>query len=307
MKFENYLTESAAYEKKIVNGWNKLQNRDIDPSISIDPGDRIAQALLNRFSDLAGSEAVHMGSTYFPVTKFWKSFTGNNKSPSKTDFMIGKTKFSLKIGSAQIISAAKNESLGTFYSALKNSDQELVNNTYFKKTNELIESFIPSSPASERVGLEKKAKKLHGECQEELSKLFEQSNKFKVEFAREGMSGIEKFGRNSDACAEFIVTSNKKGDKVDIHSVNDNSYCQSIASKMKLSVSFKSSGGRFYSSIRLMVNALKKDKKIKESKFTDFLKNKWYKLKEIFSNSVVAMLKFLGLTPEVSVSDSINF
>ena len=208
------------------------------------------------------------------------------------------------------MSGAKKESLATFYAALKNSNRELVNSTQFKKTNDLIESFIPSTSREKWSELQKEGKKLHTECKKEMIKLFEQNNNFKVEFAKEGMSGIEKFGKNSIACAQYVVSSNKSGDKVDIHSIKDNSYCQVIANKMKVRVSFKSGGSDkpFFTATRLDIGLLtKKDRKMLEGKVTDFFKKGWYKIKKAISKSVITMMKFLGIEPEVHINDEITF
>ena len=65
-----------------------------------------------------------------------------------------------------------------------------------------------------------KAEKAHKECMAELGGLFEKSEKFKIAFAREAMSGYEKYGRASNSAAEFMVVANHAGTKVKIESVD---------------------------------------------------------------------------------------
>ena len=55
------------------------------------------------------------------------------------------------------------------------------------------------------------------------------------------MSGYEKYGKNNDAAAEWMLVSTHDGSKVQVHSVDDDSYCQKIVDKMKLQARFKTS------------------------------------------------------------------
>ena len=54
-----------------------------------------------------------------------------------------------------------------------------------------------------------------------MGKLFNESKSFKVEFAREAMSGYEKFGKTSNAAAELMLVASADGSQVKIHSVDD--------------------------------------------------------------------------------------
>ena len=68
----------------------------------------------------------------------------------------------------------------------------------------------------------------HKQCMSEMGILFEQSKEFKIAFAREAMSGFEKFGKDALAAAEFMLVASHDGTKVAIHSVHDDLYCEKI-------------------------------------------------------------------------------
>ena len=75
----------------------------------------------------------------------------------------------------------------------------------------------------------------------ELGKLFNESESFKVEFAKEAMSGYEKFGKNSPASADLMLVATADGGKTVIQDVNDDAYCLKIANAMRLQARFKTS------------------------------------------------------------------
>ena len=167
----------------------------------------------------------------------------------------------------------------------------------------------------------------------ELGALFEKSEKFKIAFAREAMSGYEKYGRASNSAAEFMVVANHAGTKVKIESVNDDGYCQKIADAMKLQARFKTSGRvvqkqktgeyNFWSVVSLIVDSMAGEKEDYSGEWygnldegiIDVIKTKVKsvftkvvdKAKSFIQAGVDKMLKFLGMIPDVSVKRFIKF
>ena len=167
----------------------------------------------------------------------------------------------------------------------------------------------------------------------DLGQLFEKSAKFKIAFAREAMSGYEKYGKGSNSAAEFMVVASADGSKVRIESVDDDAYCKKIADAMKLQARFKTSGRvvkkqktgeyNFWSVVSLIVDSMAGQKEDYSNEWygsldegiIDVIKNK---VKSLFSrviakassfakSSVNRLMKFLGAIPEVSFRRNIKF
>jgi len=356
--FNQFLTEALKaedYEAAIVMGWYELHERELDNKSGIsaktietikknpqaqEAGRKIAEYILKNNSNLAGAQAEQYGRASTKLTKFWTSYGASNKTP-KTDILIGNMRFSLKIGMAQLMSGGKSESMATFYAALKNSQQTLSEDPQFKKVNEILEGFVEASLAPGQLrGIIKSGENevvnageaAHKQCMAEMGKLFEQSREFKIAFAREAMSGFEKFGENADAAAEYMLVASHDGSSVKIKSVYDDEYCASIADKMKLQARFKTSSRKlkgkktgeynFWSVISLIVDAMDEDvqaynngeilTEIKffrnlTSKVKGFLSKTWNKASAFFKKGAFAMMKFLGAEPDVSHKKDISF
>jgi hypothetical protein len=357
-RFKSFLSEAVKaedYEAAIVIGWYELHNRELDSKSGIssstiatlqknpdvlESGKRIAEYVLKNNSGLAGAQAEQYGRASTKLTKFWTSYGASNKTP-KTDILIGNMRFSLKIGMAQLMSGGKSESMATFYAALKNSQQTLANDPQFQKVNQILESFVEASLAPGQLrGIIKSGENevvnageaAHKQCMEEMGKLFEQSRDFKIAFAREAMSGFEKFGENAPAAAEYMLVANHAGTSVKIKSVYDDEYCASIADKMKLQARFKTSSRKlkgektgeynFWSVISLIVDAMDEDVdaynkgeiitevnlfKNLTAKVKGFFSRTWSKAKSFFQKGAYAMMKFLGAEPDVSHKKDISF
>ena len=94
-----------------------------------------------------------------------------------------------------------------------------------------------------KAGAEKKivdGDKAHKIMMTKMNELFKSNHKFKLEFAREAMSGNQKFGKKSNAAASHILVSSFNGEKVSFHNIDDDSYVNKVVEKMNLSVRFKS-------------------------------------------------------------------
>ena len=354
--FKEYLSEAKKlkaedYEAAIVMGWYSIHNKEIDSKSGIDSniidmlnnypqviesGKRIAEFVRDTFPELKNTNAEQYGRATSSLTKFWKSHGATNTTP-KTDIMIGKMRFSLKIGAAQLMSGGKSESLATFYAALKNVNTELANDPQVQKVNSILETFVQNSLAPGKLrGIIKSGKNetvnagesAHKECMIELGKLFETNQSFKIAFAREAMSGFEKYGEKSQAAAEYMLVASHDGKQVSIHSVNDDSYCEKIADRMKLQARFKTSSRKikgektgeynFWSVVSLIVNAMDENvtdlgngEYLIEFKFlgkTKFILQKaWKKITSFITKNILRLLQFLGFNIDINYRGDVRF
>lgn len=282
-----------------------------------------------------------LGASNINVSKEWASYWPGNvpastKTP-KTDFVIGKHRISLKSGSAaQLMSGGRNESLATFYTALKSVDG--MQKDVEKRLITMFEGLAPASLAKGKLGDEikkgkdemvNKANAAHKELMGELTKIFDSNSQFANAFAYEAMSGETKFGPKSlGSCTHFLTTS-FDGKKNKLKSVNDTAYVASIASQMKVSVRFKSSsqkiGGKktgqykYWSAVGLIVDKLEEDVNTLQgevltegiirnvfNKLKAFIKKVFAKIKQYISNSFYNLIDFLDVTPEVKVSGDVK-
>ena len=356
VKVQTLLSEALKaedYEAAIVMGWYELHEKKLDNKSGIsskiidiinatpaakESGKKIAEYILKSRPDLAGAQAEQYGRATTKLTSFWTSFGAGNKTP-KTDILIGNARFSLKIGMAQLMSGGRSESLATFNAALKNTDKSLAETSQFKKVSSIIENFVTASlaPTQIRAIIKKGDNQVvnageaaHKQCMSEMGILFEQSKEFKIAFAREAMSGFEKFGKTALAAAEFMLVSSHDGNNVVIHSVYDDSYCEKMANKMKLQARFKTSSRKlkgkktgeynFWSVISLIVDAMDESfythgevlteanifitvlKKVKT-----FLSKTYKKIKSYFKSSASNLMNFLGAEIDVKANEYVDF
>lgn len=351
-----YLTESTIkaedYEAAIVLGFYNIQNRKIDNKTGIKPkvleavqkdeaalqaGKRIAEFCIKEYPSLKNAQAEQYGRVKSTLTSFWKSYGAVDVTP-KTDVKVGNMCFSVKIGMAQLMSGNKNETSATFFAAIENSSSQIQKTEDYKNALGVLEKFVTSTVApgklrplikSGEIEVINDAEKAHKECMKHFDKLFESNEKFKIEFAREAMSGHYKFGKDSNSSADFMLVSNHNGSSVSIHEVSDDAYCKKIADKMKVQARFKTSGRRkrgkktgeynFWSVVSLIVDAIPSD--VDESKINlneNILSNVVSKLKKIgttlttrirgfFKKISKATFSYLGIEPEVTVKTKIKF
>ena len=359
--FSQYLIEqkfkAEDYEPAIVIGFLINNNREVTnpDSHGIKPemyerimnsdsllstGIKIAQRVQEHFGLSGREKAEVFGRAKSNLSGFWKDFGATDTTP-KTDILIGDKRLSLKMGNAQLMSGGKSESIATFHAALKNTPS-LLGSPQIEKVESVLNEFVTSSLAPGQLrGIIKSGKdevvnaaeKAHKECMVELNKLFQESNDFKVSFAREAMSGFVKYGERSNAAAEFMLVSTHDGSKVSIHSVYDDGYCASIANKIRLQARFKTSsrkvGGqktgeyKYWSVVSLIVNAMEEsidyhntngevltENVLKEigSRVRGALKSVLMFLKRIFKRSVSKVLSFFDMPdPDISHKNNINF
>ena len=363
-KHQDFLSEGLKAEDaeaSIVMGFYELTGRPItdnplkygisekvfnlikDNPNAQEAGRKIASVVLKKYPELKSKQAEQYGRAKAKLTDFWKSHGASNITP-KTDVLIGDMRFSVKIGIAQLMSGGPEESTATFEAATKNSDPELKKSPQYKATTDILEGFVKSTLAPSKLRsliksgtdpVVNKAEKAHKDCMVELDKLFNESKQFKIEFAREAMSGYEKFGKSSNAAAEFMLVATADGGSVKIHSVDDDEYCLKIANAMKLQARFKTSqrtltslksptnpkGGtgeyRYWSVISLIVDSMQDTEELseriqlKELKLLKTIQNwmskTWKNVTSFFKGGVVKLKKFLGAEPDPSFQKMIKF
>lgn len=357
MKSFRNLTEGAIkaedYEAAIVMGFYNLTKRPITSNpekygisqkvfdninsnpAALEAGNKIAKYVLKTYPSLKKSNAEQYGRAKASLTKFWKSYGASDITP-KTDVLIGDKRFSVKIGLAQLMSGGKSESTATFEAAVKNSSKSLKRTKQYTKVVAVLEGFVTNTLAPSQLrpiikaGKNKvvnKAEAAHKNAMVELGKLFDKSEQFKIEFAREAMSGFEKFGKGSNAAAELMLVSTSDGGKTVIHSVNDDDYCTKIANAMRLQARFKTSSRKikgektgeynFWSVISLIVNSMEESlwrhngEELNEIKFFDkvkkFVGGLVGKVRNFFTKGVSQLKTFLGAEPDISVKRKIKF
>ena len=343
--FKQYLKEGRsrgeAMEEVIVAAVNGKPQGDDKYGLDADAGVKVANFL--KKNNHSGKAKV-LGADTIDVSKTWSQFW-NGKVPAstktpKTDFMVGKSKISLKSGdAAQLMSGGKNESVATFYAALDKS-KGTMQDDMVNKLKSMFENLAPASVASSNLKdviksqkdeVVNKANKAHKELMSELKGIFDKNESFRNAFAYEAMSGEVKFGGNIGACSHFLVTS-FDGNNVKIHSVNDETYVAKIAKQMKTSVRFKTTsvkrGGkktgeyRYWSVIGLIVDKMQEDidhminngDMLTESMVKDFFARVWKRIKSFFLKAIEYVKKnvknlfdFLEVEPIISFNNNVKF
>ena len=344
----NFLTEAKLkaedYEAAIVMGFYTITKRVMESTenygikqslydkIENTPsakkaGELIATKILKDYPQLKHKKAEVFGRAKSNLTDFWKSYGGSDTTP-KTDIKIGDKNFSVKIGLAQLMSGGKAESTATFQAAVKNSNPDLVKSPQYKKTTQVLEGFVKNTLAPSQLrpliksGTDKvvnAAEKAHKDCMSELGKLFNESESFKVEFAKEAMSGYEKFGKNNPASADLMLVATADGGKTVIQDVNDDAYCLKIANAMRLQARFKTSSRKikgvktgeynYWSVVSLIVNSMSEELESGEkemlieinilNKVKSFVSKTWSKVTNFFKKGLRQLTSFLGAIPDI--------
>lgn len=257
-----------------------------------------------------GKYAYSAGKLTSPLTPFWESFGAKNKT-SKSDVIIGDARISVKAGPSQLMSGAKEETKATFFAALKKCP-ELKDSEEVQNILKQIEKFAKSgkTQGNIRQALQRgddsallKANKANKEAMKSLEQLFETNQKFAIEFAKEAMSGAQKFGKDSPSCAEYILSVDSNYDNAKLHVVSNNAFAKKIAGQMKVDVRFKtgsikSKGEKtgwygYFTVLGLQLDP----KNIKEDivdSVKNFFSNTWGKIK----SSITSLIDFFIGDPE---------
>lgn len=209
--------------------------------------------------------AIHTGGKKSnKITKEWADWGGTDNTP-KTDLIFQEhdtgemIRMSVKTGEAQLMSGKASETAGTFYSGLQFAvKQGKLKKETKKKVEKLIEKMKTQLAISERTkqgpvslyqvdgeweGKDKqviKIDKLHESLTKEIEDLFEQDEDFATGVVWEALTGTFKFGENSPATANYVLSMNKDGTNAALTPVSWD-YAKKIAKAMKIGVKFKSS------------------------------------------------------------------
>ncbi len=348
--FKTHLTEAIKaedFEAAIVIGWHEITGQQINPEAAgisqkvydsimaqpqyVDAGKKIAQSIKSHFKLGDKVKAEQYGRAKSSLTLFWSGHGATDTTP-KTDILIGDKRLSLKIGMAQLMSGGKAESTATFYAAMEKAN--VSKSPQLKKVLGIFDDFVTAQLAPSQLRpiikagnnpVVNRGEAAHKQIMNELGILFEQNEKFKIEFAREAMSGFVKYGETSNSAAEFMVVSDHNGSSTKITSVYDDAYCKKIADAMKLQARFKTSSRKlkgvktgeynFWSVISLIVDAkLKEEVELEEGMFRNVisrLKGKIgqgiKKARSFISGKVSNVMSFFQADPDIKVNTKINF
>ena len=263
-----------------------------------------------------------LGADTIDVSSTWKEYFGGKvpaatKTP-KTDFVVGKTKISLKTGNAaQLMSGARNESLATFYTALDKGGDK-IHEEVISKLKTMFEGMAPAAVSATdlRTAIKTQSDEMVNQANEahkvmmtELAGIFNSNADFRNAFAHEAMSGEVKFGGGIGACSHFLV-SDFDGKKNKIKRVDDSSYVAKVAGQMKVSVRFKTTSVkkkgvktgeyRYSSVVGLNVSKMHEEAEtlmngglLTEANIGDWVKRQWGRLKETFMKALAYIKKSL--------------
>ena len=328
--------EAVLFESALVYAWYKVNKLPI-PKDAILPAEleklksnpslvKSATNAINTLKLSGGSEARGTGraGSTVSVTPFWSSFGASNTTP-KTDVILGNKKISVKAGNAQLMSGGKNESIATFYAAAKHVPN-ILKTKEAKDVISTFEKFVEAGYTKQgSVDTNLKAGKdkvinagdaAHKEMRGKLEALFNKSPEFKIAFAKEAMSGLEKFGPGSPATADYVLSVDSSYGNPQLHRTQDDKYAAKIADQMKLTVRFKSTSEklksgktgryRFWS----VVSLISDPSKLKEG-VIDTIKSVVNKVKDYVSQGIASLTKFIiGDDPEdvdIKINNNIDF
>jgi hypothetical protein len=296
MRLKNYLieantTKASNMEKRIVDAWN--EGTDDERLIKI----------IQYLKEQGVTGSAHHMKGMFPVTDKWKEYHPGkiNKSYPKTDLIIGSHRISLKTGSKhQLAGPRKDESIAIFYAAVELSGIDPTNKLIVTLENAL-HSLVKQGTIYDTVknsrGKDKKLDEagiIQKEVQLILDDTFSNNERLKHYYMYELLTGIVKFGKQSEACATHIFDEAK----LSLHSLNDPSYINEISSKCKFNVSFESSsvkrkdalpGERKWKSLIRVMNEGIFDKAINY-------------IKSLMRKGLHYITKLFNITPKIDIS-----
>lgn len=321
---------ATLFESALVKAWYNLNNLPI-PENAIDPSESSkleknpnmvskAEKIIEDLNLQGGESAQQTGrgsSEPITITDFWRQFGATNKTP-KTDIILGDKKISVKVGPSQLMSGGKEEAIATFYAAMEDVPN-LKDSEEAKAVIDAFDKFVKGTTQSGTVDTNLKsgqdkvindADNAHKEMKSKLQELFNKNKDFKNAFAKEAMSGYKKFGPDSIASADYVLSSDKSLNKGELHSVNDKGYVEKIADQMNISIRFKSSQTvsaalktpenpkgktgkyRFWSVVGLLFDPNKKE--IEEYSLNEnIFMNTIDKIKNIFNTGIEKIIKFI--------------
>lgn len=326
----------AAFEGKSRSG----------TSIPISVGNRIRDTLTTRYrvkgpASSIGQENVAVTKDW---ARHWAPETvpGSTRTP-KTDIVLGRHRVSVKMGASQLMGGGVNESLATFYAAadkIRGAKKRMLT-----EIETQIGNLAPASVAQGQLAGEIKkgkdkvvmaANASHKVLQSLMRDTFESNPQFANYFVHEAMTGDVKFGSRSPARADRILSVSPNGDKVEWYSIDDEGFLARIASRAKVTVRFKTTSVktkegktgayRYWSVVALIVDKMNEEfdalerelptlseSKIRDfvtgiyDRIRDFIGKLWGKIRDFLAQGIKYILEFLGLEPEVSFDNELQF
>ena len=209
------LAKARQLENALVNAWNGEQP---------DAFQSLSKAIVDDLKTKISGDAEMVPTE--PITKRWIEYGGSDKTP-KADIRLGKYKTSLKMGSGQFMSGQKGEATATLLCSLEDSGiynlqgftkevvtelDKLENNLIFKSSVGALKDAIGEKDSStdftsdEQVMVERLA------IQEKVQQYFDEvtdpetNPDVKYYFLREAMTGVAKFGKESPATANALLS-----------------------------------------------------------------------------------------------------
>ena len=310
-------------EKGIVFSWN---NEPFEKGY--DDTKETADAIVKwlKSQGIKGT-AVWMGKKNASTSPEWEHYGGPSRSHTKTDFIIGKHRISLKVGKSHLMAGSVNESTATFRAAVyqsKRMNDDLVSEIYT-----LLGQFV-SGVSNDTVGKSKKTdpvliegEKVHKKMTEALSNMFNNNNDFAKAFVREAVTGKIKFG-DSDATATHLLSI---GDTYKLYDLNDDSFIQKLANSAKIEVSFKSSykkgknfgKHRFWSIVSLVVKKIQEEYNYQRhdmlsetvatevwNKVKGFFNSLLEDIRDFISQGIENLIEFLELEVEIKFKEDVE-
>lgn len=315
MRLKNYINEAVTakatnMEDAIVKVWNKQPVPQKYKNLE-EKATEVVEFLKSK--GLTG-KATHMGGGKSKLTSQWLKYGAKNKTP-KTDLMIGRYRISLKQkGGSQLISAGREEVMSLFYTVAENMgitdrlEEELsMELDMFMKIKVKGDLTTGSIKKGEGTYEEQQAIKDMDEFNRRFKKIlenkFDEDPTFHHEIIREATTGFNKFGKGSDAAAEYILVFDNKGDNHYFGKIDDQ-YVSKLASHSNINVSFKSmsqsSKGvkawrQIYNALRIVI---KEEKELNENIFKKIgsgIKKMW----KGFVKSIKGIFDFLGISVDI--------
>jgi len=338
---ERGLSKSEEYEDCIVRAWNgtlkKGKNAVEKNSIQL-----VNMLKSGALKAVAKKPADHLGTQkkWEPVSE-WQAYGATDKTP-KTDIMLGGKKISFKLEpKSQLMSGGKNEATATVMMCIKKSK---VSASFKKKAAEIFEGFAESTftkkgstsdiirgklkNPDQRVLL---ANKMHLEATKQMNEWMTSKTDLYMAIVKEAASGDIKFGKGSEACAQFILATPEGNPKPSLNSLGNSGYIKKLAGRTNVCIKFKSEAQkskgkatgkfRYWSVFGLMTEEYEKildleyrrdilNESIDEGligKIWDKIKSVVSKVKAWLLQSVQNVIDFFGWDVSVTMNNEISF
>ena len=344
--FKEYIVEGrnegGVFEEVIVSAWNGKPGPKTS-TIAPDAGEKIVKYL--KAQNITGKTASKLQTREVDVTsdwaKFWlpKSVPGPTKTP-KTDILIGTNRISVKMGPAQLMSGGPNESTATFYAALNSMYKSGidVNADLFHEIWAKLSTLTKGAIAKDNVENELKrgkdkfliqANKVNNDVKVLMQKSFDNDD-FRLAFVREAATGEIKFGIKSEAYADYVLSSDQRGNAPHLYKSTNKAFLNKVAEKSNVTVRFKSNSikingvktgeYKYWAVIGVGVKKLEEEFEhyngtlLTENiitgiieRFKTFLVNLFQKVYEYLKGGVKQIIEFFDFEPHITLNNEIDF